>query len=172
MRRLALLLLVLLSLGGAAVEGGRYVVQVSAADAPTPGPGGSTVYEVVNANASSLVVSHQFENLQLTPVFSFSDAVPASSSSQYHVNEMPAIPTGFVGQVVLSADSPFDAAVIGYDYPPTSTPPATATASATATRTATMTASPTATASPTRTNTPTRTATPTPFRRVLPVIKP
>ncbi len=173
MRRLTLVLLILLALGGA-TDAGLYVVRVSqAADAPTPGPGGATVYEVTNPNAGSLLVSHQFENLQLTPVFTFSDAVPASSSSQYHVNTMPAIPTGFVGQVVLSADQPFDAAIVAYDYPSaTSTPTATATATRTASPTATRTATPTATASPTRTNTPTRTATPTPFQVILPVVRP
>jgi hypothetical protein len=173
MRRLTLVLLVLLALG-AGVDGTlaytRYVL--AAPDAPTPGPGAATVYEVVNGNAAPLVVSHQFENLQLTPVFSFSDTVPASGSTEYHVNAMPAIPTNWAGQVVLSADSPFDAAVIGYDYP-TATP--TATASSTATASATMTASPsrtsTASPSPTRTFTPSTTPTPTRVVVWLPIVK-
>ncbi len=169
MRRLTLVLLILLAVGGAA-DAGLYVVRVSqAADAPTPGPNAATIYEVVNGNASPLLVLHQIENLQATPVWSFSDTVPASSSAQYHARDMTQIPSPFEGQVVLSADSPFTAAVVAYDYPDTATPTPTATASRTATTTATSsatrTASPTATASPT--HTATRTATPTPTRVVI-----
>ncbi len=159
MRRLGLLLLILLSLGGAAVEGGRYLVRVSAADAPTPSPGAMTVYEVVNANGAPLSILHEIQNLQATPVWSFSDTVPAASSSQYHARDMAQIPSPFDGQVVLSADSPFTAAVVDYDYPPTATPTSTAT------RMATATASPTRTATATTTPTPTQVVIWLPFRK-------
>jgi hypothetical protein len=168
MRRLTLVMLVLLAVGGAVDAGlayNRFAVVVSAAGAPTPSPGAMTIYEVQNPNAAPLLVSHEIQNVQLTPVFTFSDTVPASASAQYHVRDMPAIPTSWTGQVVLSADQPFTANVAGYDYVATATPTNSPTATATASRTATTTAS------PTRTATPTSTSTPTPFRTVVPLVK-
>jgi hypothetical protein len=138
-----LVLLALLALGTAAIGGSRFTVLVSAASAPTPGPNAQTVYQVDNPSGAPLVVSHLFTNAQATPVFSFNSTVPASSSAQFHLRDMPQIPYGTDGQVMLSADSLFTAAVVDYDYPPTSAP------------------TPTANASPTRTVTPMATATPT-----------
>ncbi len=181
MRRLTLILLVLLAVGATTDASLYYVRYVSAADAPTPSPGAMTIYQVDNPGVSGLLVQHDFSNAQATPVYSFSDTVPASASTQYHVRDMTQIPSPFEGQVVLSASQPFSAEVVPYDYPPTSTPTnsptatATATASATntATRTVTATAtnSPTATRTATQTQTPTATSTPTPFRIVLPISK-
>ncbi len=175
MRRLTLILLILLAIGGVADGSLYYVRYVSAAGAPTPSPGAMTIYEVANGNAGGLTVVHQFENLQATPVWAFTDVVPGSGSTQYHVRDMPAIPTGFAGQVVLSADNPFSAQVLGYDYPFTATATATATATGTATATSTRTATATVTPTPTRTATATatatRTATATPWTVILPIVK-
>lgn len=153
-RRLTLVLLILLGVGGLTDAGLVYTRYVAAApDAPTPGPGGMTVYQVVNPNAAPLLVVHEIQNVELTPVFAFEDTVAANGSAQYHARDMAAIPTGFEGQVALSADSPFAAEVVGYDYPPSVTPTATATAT------------PTQTATPTSTPTPTRVTIVLPFRR-------
>jgi hypothetical protein len=115
-----------------------------------------TVYEVANPNAAPLYVVHEIQNSQATPVWAFGDTVAANASSQYHARDMTSLPAGFVGQVMLSAASPFTAEVVAFDYPDTATPTPTAT------RTATRTAS------PTRTATPTSTSTPTPYRITLP----
>lgn len=170
MRRLTLALLILLAVGGLTDASLAYTRFVAAApDAPTPGPRAKTVYQVDNPNAEPLVTTHDITNLELTPVFTFVDTVPANSSTQYHVRDMPQIPEPFEGEVAITSDQPFTAEVVGYDYPPTDTPTPTNTATATATATGTATA--TATRTATRTATPTATSTPTPFRVVVPLVK-
>lgn len=169
MRRLTLLLLILLALGAGVDTTLGYVGFVSGAGAPTPGPGGMTIYQVDNPNGASINVQHLFSNSSATPVYSFYATVVPSVSAQYHVRDIAGVPSPFAGSVQLSASQPFTAEVVSFDYPNTATPTPTATASPTPPATATATV--TRTATPTATPTPTRTATPTPFQVILPVYK-
>jgi hypothetical protein len=135
------------------------ISNVSAA-APTPSPGAMTIYQISHSNPVPLSLQQAFyRDGNATPVYQFSDTIPISTTKQYHVNSMAQIVSPFSGTLIISAPLPFTAEVIGYDYPPTSTPTITPT------RTASPTASPTATASPTRTPTA------TPIRTVLPIRK-
>lgn len=143
---------------------------------PIPQPGAMTVYSVVNANVFDISVQHTITDT-VGFVYVFTTTVPASSSMDYHVGDMDAVPSPFNGSATLGSwDGPFTAAVTSYDYPPTATPTETHTATATATSTSTPTSTPTmtltATPTPSSTPTPTVTSTPTPiwYRAFLPEI--
>jgi hypothetical protein len=132
---------------------------------PTPtGPGASTVYAVTNPNTTALLVTHTHTSDAGIVVLTFADTVPAATTVQYRVLDMPAIPSPYSGSLLLEADQPFTADVTGYTYP-------TATVTVTMSPTGTPTLTHTPTSTPTNTPTPTPTATPEPWRITLPIIK-
>ncbi len=136
----------------------------------------TTVYRISHSNSTTLVVTHTFHDTTAT-VWTFGDTIPAYGSRDFHVRDMPAIPSPWVGWVTLDSDQPFTAILVGYDgetpTPGGATPTLTATAPPTLTATpsrtptvsptSTRTVRPTRTPRPTRTRLPTRTATPTAY---------
>lgn len=96
----------------------------SAAVVPTPGPGAMTVYQVENANCggSDLIISSN-----ITDTLGFSEfvthTVGVGSISQIHLRDLPSVPSPFTGAMTISADQPFIAEVVGYDYPSGMEPP-------------------------------------------------
>lgn len=81
-----------------------------------PGPGAMTVYRVTNPNAERLRVVHRFYD-GLGFSHSLSDSVRPARSKRYHVRDVPAVPSRWQGWAELTADRPFSAEVVGYDYP-------------------------------------------------------
>jgi hypothetical protein len=141
-------------------------VESVGADIPTPtAPGAATIYTVTNANTMGLLVNHTHTQDSGVVVLVFSDTVPAGTTIQYRVIDMPAIPSPYVGSLLLEADQPFLAEVVGYTYPPTATPTIIVTV------TSSPTGTPTLTRTPTPTNTPSPTPTRTPFTINLPIIR-
>jgi hypothetical protein len=125
------------------------------------GASGMTVYRVTNPNAVPLDVEHVISDNNGFR-YSFWAQVPAGQAADYHLRDMPQVPSPFQGAVNLSANLPFTAQIIGTDpaaTPGTATPSPSPTPVLTATATAVL---PTATASPTATATrPPATATAT-----------
>ncbi|MBX6771944.1 MAG: hypothetical protein IRY83_09480, partial [Chloroflexi bacterium] len=119
-----------------------------AATAPTPGPGAMTIYAVTNQSTVTLNLQHIFSDSSGF-YYSFTSQIPPSSTVEYHVKDMPQVPSPFQGSLTLRGDQNFTAQIVGYDYPSV-TPTATASTVATVTPTATTVASTT----PTRTSTP------------------
>lgn len=122
-------LLFLVALGVATVAGRSQPAPVAAAasiaaSVPTPGPGAMTVYNISNANATTLNVQNVISNSSGFS-YTFWNQVPANSSVVVHVRDIAQVPSPFNGQVQLYADQPFTAQITGYDYP--SGPAATAT---------------------------------------------
>lgn len=106
----------------------------------TPGPGAMSIYEVTNPNANTLTVQQTF-NGPNGFTYSLWSQVPPNSSRTIHVSNIPQIPSPFNGTVQITADGPFTAQIIGYDYPPssvTATPTTTVRLTTTATPTATV----------------------------------
>jgi hypothetical protein len=130
-----------------------------AATAPTPGPGAMTIYAVTNQSTVTLNLQHIFSDSSGF-YYSFTSQIPPSSTVEYHVKDMPQVPSPFQGSLTLRGDQSFTAQIVGYDYPSV-TPTATASTAATVIPTVTPTATTGASTTPTRTSTPLPTATPT-----------
>ena len=166
--------LLTLLLGGAAAASifDQRPVRAAPLAIPTPQAGGMTIYAISNSTPTSLTIVHSFSD-SLAFNYTFTTTIPAGQTVQYHVRDIPGIPSPFRGTVTLSANGPFTAQVVGYDYP-SKTPTATASG-LTATRTATpggpstvtRTATPTATGSRTPAATLTRTTAATPTRTAI-----
>lgn len=104
--------------------------------APTPGPGAMTIYAVTNSNTTTLNLQHTVTDgsgFQYT----FASQIPPQTTVQYHVRDIPQIPSPFQGSVSLRGDVPFTAQIVGYDYPATGTPTVTAIPTKTPTKTPT-----------------------------------
>ncbi len=75
-----------------------------------------TVYTVTNPNDFEIDVEHTITN---TSGFSYTffSRIPAHATATYHLRDIPQVPSPFRGTVTLSSADPFDAKVVGYDYP-------------------------------------------------------
>jgi hypothetical protein len=85
---------------------------------PQPDPLGRrpmTVYAVGNPNPAAITVEHVITN---TEGFrhSFTSSVGAGEVAEYHLRDIPEVPSPFLGAMTLSAGLPFTASVVGYDY--------------------------------------------------------
>src|SRR5579875_2061057 len=121
-------------------------------NAPTPGPGAMSIYAVTNPNTTTLNLQHVISDASGF-AYTFTSQIPAGATVEYHVRDIPQVPSPFQGSVTLYGDQPFTAQIVGYDYPgPTITATATRistpTVTATPTKIATLATSPTPSTSP------------------------
>ncbi len=75
-----------------------------------------TVYEVTNPNAAEIAVEHAIVGSDGSR-YVFWSHVPANSAARYRVRDMEGVPSPFQGTLTLSSDHPFEARIVGYDYP-------------------------------------------------------
>ncbi len=80
-----------------------------------------TVYRVANSNSVDLDIQHVIANASGFS-YTFRSRVPANSVTTYHLRDIAQVPSPFQGSVTLSADLPFAAEIVGYDYPGAVTP--------------------------------------------------
>ena len=77
-------------------------------------PAGMSVYRVTNANSGVLSIQHDFTDGKGF-TYSFRSQVPPGAYEEYHLRDMPQIPSPFEGTVFLAADLPFAAEIAYYD---------------------------------------------------------
>lgn len=88
-----------------------------AASAPTPQPGAMTVIQYRNFDTSTDVqVSLTITDTNRTYA-TVVDTVPSCTNGYKHLRDIAAVPSPFTGSATASANSPFVAIVIDYDYP-------------------------------------------------------
>lgn len=75
-----------------------------------------TVYAVTNPQAVDLTVEHVISDASGF-THRFWSQVPAGGTVEYHLRDMPEVPSPFDGSVTLSAELPFTAAIVGSDPP-------------------------------------------------------
>jgi len=83
---------------------------------PSPGPKAMTVYAVTNPNNTDLDVQHVLTDASGFH-YEFWSHVLANTTVEYHLRDIPAVPSPFTGDLKLSANQPFTARIVGYDYP-------------------------------------------------------
>ena len=75
-----------------------------------------TVYTVTNPNSFEIEVGHEIVNASGFS-YRFQSRIPPNGAAIYHLQDLPQVPSPFQGSVMLTSDNPFDAKVVGYDYP-------------------------------------------------------
>jgi len=83
--------------------------------APKPAVGAMTIYAVTNPNRVPIDVLQVISDGKGFS-FTFSQRIPPGATNQFHLRNMPQIPSPFKGTVKLSANLPFTARIVGYDY--------------------------------------------------------
>ena len=99
----------------APLPGKPATTQVSNA-APKPAVGAMTIYAVTNPNRVPIDVLQVISDGKGFS-FTFSQRIPPGATNQFHLRNMPQVPSPFKGAVKLSANLPFTARIVGYDYP-------------------------------------------------------
>jgi hypothetical protein len=74
-----------------------------------------TVYAITNPNNVAITVSHVVTDAAGF-YYTFSSNIPPSSTVEFHLRDIAAVPSPFDGSMTLSSDQPFTAAVTGFDY--------------------------------------------------------
>lgn len=75
----------------------------------------ATKYAVVNGNATAITVQHTITNT-LGFNYTFWATVPASSTMQYRLTDMPQVPSPFNGILNLESEMFFQAHIVGYEW--------------------------------------------------------
>jgi hypothetical protein len=86
------------------------------ADPVTPPVRLMTVYTVTNPQAVDLTVEHVISDASGFQ-HRFWSQVPAGGTVDYHLRDMPEVPSPFDGSVTLAAELPFTATIAGGDPP-------------------------------------------------------